>query len=75
MPVTMAMRKELLPITDKLIIQYAVEEAVAVCVHPLIQSRQADPRIIRNLTLRKPTRQRNPHRILAKLIRPACANG
>tara|TARA_R110002110_G_scaffold403942_1_gene621958 strand:- start:615 stop:833 length:219 start_codon:yes stop_codon:yes gene_type:complete len=48
---------------------------IAVRVHPLVQGRQADPQIIRNLTPRKPTGQRDPHRILAKFIRPACAHG
>ena len=33
------------------------------------------PQIIRNLTSRKPARPCNAHRILAKLIRPACAHG
>ena len=34
-----------------------------------------DAQIIRDLTPRKPTRQRDPHRILAKFIRPSCAHG
>ena len=44
-------------------------------IHPWVQSRHADPQIIRNLTSRKPARPCNAHRILAKLIRPACAHG
>lgn len=48
---------------------------VAMGVPPWVQGRHAGPQIIRNLTSRKPARPCNAHRILAKLIRPACAQG
>lgn len=48
---------------------------VAVRAHLFIQSRKADPQIIRNLAPRKPAGQRYPHRFFAKFIRPARAHG
>jgi hypothetical protein len=43
--------------------------------HLFVQGRKANPKVIRNLTPRKPPGQRQSHRFFAKFIRPNCAHG
>ena len=47
---------------------------VSVRGHPLFQGRHSDPKIVGNVTPRKPAGQRNQNRILAKFVSPAWAH-
>lgn len=67
LPATKAMPKEMLPVVDKPLIQYAVEEAAAAGVTDMISSRGATREPLKIIS----TRARNLKKISPAKVRPS----